>query len=75
VHAADAYVAMMRDRPYRKAMQQEEAFAELVRHSDAQFDRDVVEALIATELARPSATLEAIRNESPSAGDGRPLAA
>jgi diguanylate cyclase (GGDEF)-like protein/putative nucleotidyltransferase with HDIG domain len=75
VHAADAYVAMMRDRPYRKAMQQEEAFAELVRHSDAQFDRDVVEALIATELARPSATLDAIRTEHPSAEDGRPLAA
>ena len=75
VHAADAYVAMMRDRPYRKAMQQEEAFAELVRHSDAQFDRDVVEALIATELARPSATLEAIRTEPPSTEDGRPLAA
>ena len=75
VHAADAYVAMMRDRPYRKAMQQEEAFAELVRHSDTQFDRDVVEALIATELARPSATLDAIRTEPPSAEDGRPLAA
>ena len=75
VHAADAYVAMMRDRPYRKAMQQEEAFAELVRHSGTQFDRDVVEALIATELARPSATLDAIRTEPPSAEDGRPLAA
>jgi HD-GYP domain-containing protein (c-di-GMP phosphodiesterase class II) len=75
VHAADAYVAMMRDRPYRKAMQQEEAFAELVRHSGTQFDRDVVEALIATELARPSATLDAIRSEPPSTADGRPLAA
>jgi HD-GYP domain-containing protein (c-di-GMP phosphodiesterase class II) len=56
-------------------MQQEEAFAELVRHSGTQFDRDVVEALIATELARPSATLDAIRSEPPSTADGRPLAA
>ena len=54
VHAADAYVAMMRDRPYRKAMRQEEAFAELVRHSGTQFDRDVVAALVAIELARPA---------------------
>ena len=46
-----------------------------MRHSDTQFDRDVVEALVATELARPSATLDAIRTEPPSTEDGRPLAA
>ena len=53
VHAADAYVAMIRDRPYRKAMTQDEAFAELVRHTGTQFDADVVAALIALERARP----------------------
>ena len=52
MHAADAYVAMMRDRPYRKAMQQEEAFAELARHSGSQFDSDVVSALVACERSR-----------------------
>jgi diguanylate cyclase (GGDEF)-like protein/putative nucleotidyltransferase with HDIG domain len=53
VHAADAYVAMIRDRPYRKALTQDEAFAELVRYAGTQFDPDVVAALIALERARP----------------------
>ena len=38
VHAADAYVAMMRDRPYHQAMKQDEAFAELQRNCGTQFD-------------------------------------
>jgi HD-GYP domain-containing protein (c-di-GMP phosphodiesterase class II) len=53
LHAVDAYVAMVFDRPYRKAMEQDAAFAELVRHSDSQFDADVVAALIGLERARP----------------------
>jgi diguanylate cyclase (GGDEF)-like protein/putative nucleotidyltransferase with HDIG domain len=52
VHAADAYIAMIRDRPYRKAMSQEDAFAELVRHSGSQFDSAVVSALVACERSR-----------------------
>jgi diguanylate cyclase (GGDEF)-like protein/putative nucleotidyltransferase with HDIG domain len=51
IHAADAYVAMTRDRPYRLAMSRDEAFAELTRHSGTQFDPDVVAALIALESA------------------------
>jgi diguanylate cyclase (GGDEF)-like protein/putative nucleotidyltransferase with HDIG domain len=75
VHAADAYVAMMRDRPYRKAMKQEEAFAELTRHSGTQFDTDVVAALVALELARPAAPAATIHRGPPTAEDGEPLAA
>jgi hypothetical protein len=52
VHAADADVAMIRDRPYRKAMSQEDAFDELGRHSGSQFDPAVVSALIACERLR-----------------------
>lgn len=40
----DAYDAMTNDRPYRKAMPAEDAFAELRRHSGTQFDRAAVEA-------------------------------
>lgn len=57
IHAADAYVAMMRDRPYRKAMRQDEAFAELERHRGTQFDPEVVATLHAVEQAR-SASLD-----------------
>jgi diguanylate cyclase (GGDEF)-like protein/putative nucleotidyltransferase with HDIG domain len=49
VNVADAYLAMMFDRPYRKAMTQESAFAELIGHSGTQFDSDAVAALIALE--------------------------
>ena len=75
VHAADAYVAMMRDRPYRKAMGQEEAFAELARHGGTQFDSDVVAALVEIELARGGAPSETIQLEPPGTEDERPLAA
>ena len=59
IHAVDAYVAMTRDRPYRQAMTQGEAFAELTRHSGTQFDLDVVAALIAVERALPAAPADA----------------
>jgi diguanylate cyclase (GGDEF)-like protein/putative nucleotidyltransferase with HDIG domain len=55
IHAVDAFVAMTRDRPYRRAMGREEAFAELRRHSGTQFDPAVVDALVALEGARPAA--------------------
>jgi putative nucleotidyltransferase with HDIG domain len=71
VHAADAYVAMMRDRPYRKAMNQDDAFAELVRYSGTQFDADVVAALVAVERARATAT----HTGSPAVEGGRTIAA
>jgi diguanylate cyclase (GGDEF)-like protein/putative nucleotidyltransferase with HDIG domain len=54
VHVADAYTAMTRDRPYRKAMPQDDALAELARHAGSQFDADVVAALNSVERERPS---------------------
>ncbi|MGH2950311.1 MAG: bifunctional diguanylate cyclase/phosphohydrolase, partial [Solirubrobacteraceae bacterium] len=44
--ACDAYHAMITDRPYRAAMQPAEAVAELRRGARAQFDPDVVDALL-----------------------------
>jgi len=44
--ACDAYHAMITDRPYRAAMGQDEAVAELRRGAGAQFDPDVVDALL-----------------------------
>ncbi|MCM8777658.1 MAG: response regulator [Candidatus Omnitrophica bacterium] len=43
---ADAYSAMVSERPYRNAMTEEEAITELKRHSDSQFDRSVVDTFI-----------------------------
>jgi diguanylate cyclase (GGDEF)-like protein/putative nucleotidyltransferase with HDIG domain len=71
LHAADAYVAMILDRPYRNAMEPAAALDELARHSGSQFDIDVVAALVAVEQARPvaaaSETIDQILLETPSA--------
>ena len=72
MHAADAYIAMIRDRPYRKAMTRDEAFAELERHSGTQFDPEVVAALVEFERARPTVSLEPAEHDA--AGE-QPLAA
>jgi putative nucleotidyltransferase with HDIG domain len=44
--AADAFDAMIHDRPYRKALSLNEAKSELVKGSNAQFDKNVVKALL-----------------------------
>jgi diguanylate cyclase (GGDEF)-like protein/putative nucleotidyltransferase with HDIG domain len=44
--AADAYEAMTADRPYRRALSEEVAQAELRRGAGTQFDEQVVEALL-----------------------------
>jgi diguanylate cyclase (GGDEF)-like protein/putative nucleotidyltransferase with HDIG domain len=54
VHVADAYTAMTRDRPYRKAMARDDALAELARHAGSQFDKDVVAVLTTVERERPA---------------------
>ena len=54
IHVADAYTAMTRDRPYRKAMSRDHALAELARHAGSQFDSEVVAALISVERERLS---------------------
>jgi two-component system, cell cycle response regulator len=42
----DAFLAMTKERPHRRAMASEDAIAELRRCAGTQFDADVVEALI-----------------------------
>jgi HD-GYP domain-containing protein (c-di-GMP phosphodiesterase class II) len=46
VAACDAFNAMTTDRPYRRALPHDQALAELVLCSGAQFDPEVVEALL-----------------------------
>ena len=55
--ACDAYDAMTTDRPYRAAMSDEQARAELLRNAGAQFDERVVAALMQV--------LEAANGEAP----------
>lgn len=43
ISVADAFEAMTSERPYRKAMSEEEAYAELKRHAGTQFDPAIVE--------------------------------
>jgi diguanylate cyclase (GGDEF)-like protein/putative nucleotidyltransferase with HDIG domain len=72
IHAADAYVAMTRNRPYRRAMSQDDAFAELTGHSGTQFDPDVVAALMVLERSLPPASQtppEPLSGDPPLAGD------
>jgi HD-GYP domain-containing protein (c-di-GMP phosphodiesterase class II) len=57
---ADAYEAMISDRPYRRGMPAAEARAELERCAGTQFDPAVVEAFLATLVApRPRSRLGA----------------
>jgi two-component system cell cycle response regulator len=52
IGAADAFDAMLRERPYRRAMNVPEALEELRRRAGTQFDERVVEVIART--ARPS---------------------
>jgi HD-GYP domain-containing protein (c-di-GMP phosphodiesterase class II) len=45
---------MTTDRPYRRALAEDEALAELRRCAGSQFDPDVVDALIAVLSAQPA---------------------
>jgi len=47
VFVCDAYNAMTTDRPYRAAMSEEAAVAELISNAGTQFDPEAVEALVA----------------------------
>ncbi len=52
---ADAYEAMVSDRPYRKALSQEEAKEELKKNAGTQFDPQVVEAFLRALIKQQSA--------------------
>ncbi len=46
IAVADAYDAMMTDRPYRKALTKTQAVEQLKKHSGTQFDRNVAEVFV-----------------------------
>ena len=52
IGVAEAYDAMVSERSYRKALDREEAIAELKRCAGTQFDPAVVEVLVERVLAR-----------------------
>ena len=63
VAVADAYDAMVHDRPYKRAMTHDQAIAELRRHAGTQFDPDIVELfcdLYATHAPEPDSSVAAM---------------
>jgi diguanylate cyclase (GGDEF)-like protein len=63
VAIADAYDAMINDRPYKRAISHEQAIAELRRHAGTQFDPELVELfcdLYADHAPEPDPTIQAL---------------
>jgi diguanylate cyclase (GGDEF)-like protein len=63
VAIADAYDAMINDRPYKRAISHDQAIAELRRHSGTQFDPELVELfcdLYADNAPEPDQTIVAM---------------
>jgi hypothetical protein len=58
IMVVDAFDAMTSDRPYRRGLAPEVAYEELQRHSDTQFFREIVDALV--ELHSTSRLLDDI---------------
>lgn len=52
----DAFVAMITDRPYRRAYTNEQALAEIERGSELQFDPEIVEAFLRAMRTQPNET-------------------
>jgi hypothetical protein len=51
LHVADAFEAMTADRPYRKALSNEQAVSELRKFAGVQFDPEIVDAFMKTSWA------------------------
>jgi HD-GYP domain-containing protein (c-di-GMP phosphodiesterase class II) len=65
---------MLSDRPYRNALDLETVRRELVLYSGSQFDKDVVRAIIDTDvLERHQAEVKVAERRSDCALPGRPL--
>jgi diguanylate cyclase (GGDEF)-like protein len=70
VAIADAYDAMINDRPYKRAMSHDQAIAELRRHSGTQFDPELVSLfcdLYAAHAPKPDPTVLAMTEHDPAA--------
>jgi two-component system cell cycle response regulator len=59
IAVCDAYAAMTEDRPYREALRDQDAVAELRRCAGSQFDARVVELFVEELEAQPSAVAAA----------------
>ena len=72
VCCCDAYNAMTTDRPYREALSPAAAFAELKANAGAQFDPNVVAALLRVEVASATTPLLQPKKSGHGEHDGSP---